>query len=147
MDILSIREATLEDLPQVMNLIGQSDMSPDNQLTERQAKDIFRQITRTPFHRLFVAELENQIVGTFALIVIQQLSHNGASLGVIEDIVVRSDLQGNGFGRQIMEFAAQEAQVLGCQKLTLSTGNARIKAHDFYESLGYRQDGIRFALI
>lgn len=143
---LDIREAQLADMPAVMQLIGQADMSPDNELSDEQVEELYHQIDGTPFHRLYVAELDAEIVGTFALIVVQQLSHNAARSVVIEDIVVRSDLQGRGLGEELMEFAFQESQVLGCLKLTLSSGNARAKAHEFYEKLGYKRDGIRFAL-
>ncbi len=146
MEELIIRLATQEDMPAVMNLIGQSDMSPDNKLTNDEVTKLFQIITSTPYHRLYVAELKNKVVGTFALITVQQLSHNGAKSMVIEDIVVNNDLQGHGIGKRIMEFAAKEAQSNACYKMILSSGNARTKAHSFYESFGYKRDGIRFAI-
>jgi GNAT superfamily N-acetyltransferase len=146
MNTLTIRKATLNDLPDVMTLIGQSDMSPDNVLSLEQAQELFQRISQTGCHHLYVVELESSIVGTFALIVVQQLSHNGAKSIIIEDIVVASAVQGQGIGQAIMKFASEEAQSLGAYKICLSRGLARTKAHAFYERMGYKQDGYRFAV-
>lgn len=143
---LKIREATSEDLVEIMRLIGQPDMSPENRLTKDQANELFKKISNSPFHKLYVAESNASIVGTFALITIQQLSHNGACSMIIEDIVVDSKLQGQGVGHQIMSFATEQAKASGAYKICLSSGLARLKAHEFYEKLGYKQDGHRFAL-
>jgi GNAT superfamily N-acetyltransferase len=146
MNTVTVREAVKADMPSVMKLIGQSDMSPDNELTLAQADELFEKITATGYHRLYVAELDSSIVGTFALVVVQQLSHNGARSVILEDIVVRSDLQGHGIGNQIMKSAIDRAQALGCYKICLSSGKAREQAHAFYEKLGYDKDGFRFAM-
>jgi len=146
MEELKIRLASEEDMPEIMKLIGQPDMSPDNRLTSDEVSKLFKTITSTPFHRLYVVETENSIIGTFALITVQQLSHNGAKSMVIEDIVVSTEMQGRGIGKRIMNFAANEAQTNGCYKMILSSGNARTQAHNFYENLGYKRDGIRFAI-
>ena len=145
MEDQKIRLATLDDMPAIMELIGQADMSPDNKLTTSEVEELFNTIMSTPFHRLYVVEAASSVIGTFALITVQQLSHNGAKSMVIEDIVVRADMQGKGTGKRIMEFAVTEAQSKGCFKIILSSGNARTQAHNFYESLGYKKDGIRFA--
>jgi GNAT superfamily N-acetyltransferase len=145
MTTLSIRKATSKDVPDIMNLIGQSDMSPDNALSLEQAHELFQKISQASFHQIYVAEVEAAVVGTFALIVVQQLSHNGARSVIIEDIVVASTLQGQGIGQQMMRFAAEEAQRLGAYKICLSSGIARTQAHAFYERMGYKQDGYRFA--
>jgi len=146
MEDLKIRLASEKDMSAVMRLIGQPDMSPDNRLTSEEVGKLFKTITSTPYHRLYVVESENSIIGTFALITVQQLSHNGAKSMIIEDIVVSSERQGQGIGKQIMDFAANEAQSNGCYKMILSSGNARTQAHNFYENLGYKRDGIRFAI-
>ncbi len=65
---------------------------------------------------------------------------------VVEDVVVRSNLQGKGIGREMMKYAAEAARKFGGEKLVLSSGKARTQAHDFYEHIGYKKDGFRFAL-
>ena len=146
MNQLKIREAQLSDLPKIMKLINQSDMSPDNHLTDSDARILFENITRTDCHKIYVVFSDTTLVGTFALVAIQSLTHNGGRSAVLEDIVVKSSLQGQGARRKMMAFAADAARQMGCQKLVLSSGKARTKAHSFYEHLGYEKDGYRFAL-
>ena len=146
MNSITIREASPADLPQLMQLIAQSDMSPDNCLTADQAKELYNKIAATGCHTIYVAELNSAIVGTFSLIVVQQLSHNGAKSIIAEDVVVKSELQGQGIGQQMMKFATELGQALGCYKIALSSGNARTEAHAFYEKFGFKKDGYRFAL-
>ncbi len=64
----------------------------------------------------------------------------------MEDVVVKNDVQGQGVGREMMQFAADTARQLGGHKLVLSSGKARKQAHSFYEYLGYEKDGYRFVL-
>ena len=146
MDAINIREAVFDDMRMVIELIGQSDMSPDNELTLQQAGDLFNQISQTGCHKIYVVELGSSIIATFALVVVQQLSHNGAKSVIIEDIVVATELQNQGIGKQIIKFAADVAQTLGAYKICLSSGHARLQAHAFYKRMGYEQDGYRFAL-
>lgn len=146
MDTLFIREAVPDDIEDLMELVEQSDMSPDNTLSTEEARDLFGKITDTGCHKIYIAKLNASIVGTFALIVVQSLTHNGGRSCVIEDVVVQKDLQGHGLGRQMMNFAADKARDLKCTKMVLSSGKARIQAHAFYELLGFEKDGYRFAL-
>lgn len=146
MSKLNIREAVHTDLPSIMELIEQPDMSPDNQLNDQDSRKLFEEITSTGCHKIFVAFSDSELVGTFALVYVQSLTHNGGSSAVVEDVVVKHSAQGQGLGRAMMQYAAEAAKRLGAQKLVLSSGNARIKAHEFYEHLGYQRDGFRFAL-
>ena len=146
MNQLKIREAIISDLPAIMKLISQSDMSPDNQLSESDANDLFKRISSTGCHKIYIASIDDSIVGTFALILIQSLTHNGGRSVVVEDVVVDMNFQGKGLGRQMMDYAAKAALQFGGEKLVLSSGKARTNAHEFYEHLGYKKDGYRFAL-
>jgi GNAT superfamily N-acetyltransferase len=87
-----------------------------------------------------------RIVGTFSLFVVQHISHNGGRSLVIEDIVVKTELQGKGIGRSMMEFAIARGRDLGCYKLILSSDGKITDAHSFYENLGFRKHGLSFYL-
>lgn len=146
MEAISYREAETKDLPELLKLISQSDMSPDNALTLEDASGLMAKIKATGCHKIYLAELDGSIVGTFALIMVQSLTHNGGRSCVIEDVVVKSGLQGQRLGRQMMNYAAEISRNQGCYKMVLSSGQARTKAHTFYEGLGFVKDGYRFAL-
>jgi GNAT superfamily N-acetyltransferase len=146
MDEINIRAARLEDLAQILALLDQPDMSGGDMPTEAEARPIFERMISNPDHLIYVAESGDEIVGTFALIVVQHLSHHSARSAVVEDVVVKSDWQGRGIGRRMMAFAAEEGRKLGCYKLVLSSGKKRAVAHEFYESLGFERHGVSFLL-
>ena len=146
METVTIRLATDTDVPFILALISQPDMTPDSRLSVDAARELFHSINASGCHQLYVAERDGEVVGTFALIVVQQLSHNAARSAIVEDVVVRTDLQGLGIGQQMLGFAAARAQSLGCRKIVLSSGIARTNAHAFYERLGFQKDGLRFVL-
>lgn len=141
---LYIRRATEQDIPQIVALITELDNPGDEALSIERARDIFAHLI--PEHVFYVAELDRVIIGCFALILVQQLSHNGGRSALVEDVVVSPALQGRGIGRQMMQFAAERGREAGCYKLVLSSGLHRESAHRFYESLGFERYGYSFHL-
>ncbi len=141
-----IRRATCHDLPAIMALIAQMDLDDSPPLTLAQAEEIFTRISTYANHELYVAAVDTDIVGTFALLIVHHLSHHGARSLIIEDVVVRDDWRGQGVGRALMEYAVRRGQALGCYKLMLSSGIRRERAHAFYENLGFQKHGYSFLL-
>jgi GNAT superfamily N-acetyltransferase len=146
MQDIFIREAKVDDLSQILALLAQPDMSPDDQIPEAEARPIFERMIKTSDHHIYVAVSGDEVVGTFALITISHLSHHGARSAVIEDVVVKTEWQGHGVGRKLMTFAAEQARIFDCYKLVLSSGMKRNRAHEFYESLGFERHGYSFLL-
>ena len=146
MDV-SIRLATREDLPDVMGLYGQSGLDQGCGLTLAEAEQWFQRLQQYPNYRLWVAtlkELDDRRVGTFTLLVMDNLVHHGSPSGVVEGVAVDPEFQGQGIGRQMMQFAAAQCRTAGCYKLSLSTNLKRKEAHAFYESLGFQKHGYSF---
>lgn len=142
---LHIRHATEADLPALIELIRQLN-APGAAQTEASISTAFRAIGETPNHHVFVTEVDGAVVGTYALIVIQQLSHTGGRSAIVEDVVVRSDQQGRGIGQAMMQHAADQARAHSCYKIVLSSGKARQAAHAFYRKLGFQDHGSSFLL-
>ncbi len=136
-----IREATEQDLHSVLSLYGQLGMDDGSVLTPDEAKGIFRRMRSYPDYALYVASSDNDIIGTFSLLIMDNLAHKGAPSGIIEDIVVREDLRGLGIGRRMMNFAMYLCQKKGCYKLALSSNLGRESAHFFYEKLAFKKHG------
>ena len=106
----------------------------------------FRDLESNPHHRLYVAEMGATIVGTFSMIFIPGLSHSARSSCVVEDVVVASERQGGGIGKQMMHFAMAACVARHCYKLVLSSHVQRERAHRFYEGLGFRKHGYSYLL-
>jgi len=139
---LNIREATESDLPVLLALYAQLGEDDGRALTVEQARAIFRRMAAYPDYRVYLAELDGEPVGTFALLVMDNLGHLGAPSAILEDVVVDVDCRGLGIGQQMMDFATGLCRRKGCYKFFFSS----TAAHRFYENLGFRRHGFSFYL-
>lgn len=153
-----IRQAQASDLSAMLALYAQPGMDDGRVLSLAQASEVFAQFSRYPSYRLFVAcEASDsqasdspagteQVVGSYALLVMHNLAHQGTPSAVVEDVVVSESQQGQGIGRQMMLHAQGMARQAGCYKLVLSSNQKRQAAHAFYESLGFERHGFSFVI-
>ena len=143
---LSIRPALPADVPQLLALYTLLDLEPEPELPIAQAQARFAELALRPGHAIYVAEVERQIVGTFALIFVGGLSHGARDSCIVEDVCVVAEMQGTGIGKQMMDFAMAQCADRACYKLVLSSHVKRANAHRFYESLGFRRHGYSFLI-
>jgi GNAT superfamily N-acetyltransferase len=139
-----VRKASAADIAAVLGLYAQPDIDDGNVLPVDQAVGLFERFGRYPDYTLYVAEQDHEIVGSFALLVMDNLGHLGSPSGIVEDVVVAPARQGNGIGQAMMRFALERCREKGCYKLMLSSNAKRARAHAFYESLGYERHGYSF---
>lgn len=142
----TLRQATAADVPQVMGLYAQPAFDNGQVLNQADAQAVFARFAAYPNYRLFVACQGGQVVGSYALLVMDNLGHRGTPSAVVEDVVVAANQQGQGIGRLMMAHAVAEAKAAGCYKLALSSNLKRTQAHKFYEALGFTQHGVSFVI-
>ena len=143
---LAIRRAGLADVPQLLALYKLLDIEPEPEMPIQQASQRFLDLALDPRHRIYVAEFEQKIVGTFALIFVGGISHGARDSCIVEDVVVAPEVQGAGIGKQMMRFAMERCASGNCYKLVLSSHLSRSNAHQFYESLGFRKHGYSYLI-
>jgi GNAT superfamily N-acetyltransferase len=139
-----IRQADAADIPGVLGLYAQPDLDDGKVLAVDQAVALWERFARYPDYTLYVAEQDDAIVGTFALLVMDNLGHLGTPSGIVEDVVVAPARQSNGIGAAMMRFALECCRQKRCYKLVLSSNAKRVRAHAFYESLGFERHGYSF---
>jgi GNAT superfamily N-acetyltransferase len=143
---VQIREASRADLPDILRLYAQPDMDDGQVLSLADAERLFERMARYPDYRMYVAIRDDRIVGTFALLIMDNLGHRGAPSGVIEDVVVEPQCQRQGVGKTMVQHALRLCGEKGCYKLALSSNLKRERAHAFYESLGFERHGYSLSL-
>ncbi|HEY5993465.1 MAG TPA: GNAT family N-acetyltransferase [Gallionellaceae bacterium] len=143
---VSCREANKADLPGVLRLYAQPDLDNGKVLPLPEAEHHFERIARYPDYKIHIASCEGQIVGTFALLIMDNLAHMGAPSAIIEDVAVDPEWQGRGVGKQMMKYALQICGEKGCYKAALSSSLKRERAHAFYESLGFDRHGYSYCI-
>ncbi|MBS0290177.1 MAG: GNAT family N-acetyltransferase [Proteobacteria bacterium] len=143
---VTIREAIEADLPAIINLYSLLELKKQEVISLDEAKCIFDKMKSYPNYRIYVALLADEIIGTFALLIMDNLAHVGKPSGIIEDVVVSSAYQGNGIGKLMMATAMEVCRKAGCYKLVLSSNLKRVQAHNFYKALGFEQHGWSFLI-
>ena len=144
---MNLRDITFDDLPDVLRLYAQPDFDNGEVLDDAQARALYARFLTYPDYKIYVAEEGGRIVGSFALLVMLNLGHCGAPSAIVEDVVVDPQMQGRGVGAAVMRAAMDLARDKGCYKLVLSSNAKRVRAHAFYERLGFTRHGISFSVI
>ncbi|ACM34354.1 GNAT family N-acetyltransferase [[Acidovorax] ebreus] len=146
---LFVREATADDLPDVLALYAQPGLDDAQVLDLERAREIHAQFARYPHYHLYVAcdaDAPDRVVASYALLVMHNLAHMGTPSAIAEDVVVDAACRGQGIGRRLMAHAVERARAAGCYKLALSSNRRRTQAHGFYESLGFERHGYSFVI-
>ena len=139
-----IRMATREDLPAVLELYRESGLDQDGGMTPGEADIGYARFAAYPNYKLYVACLGDKVVGTFALLIMDNLAHHGTPSGIVEDVAVDPQTQGRGIGKVMMRFARDVCRDKGCYKLSLTSNQVRERAHAFYEAIGFERHGYSF---
>lgn len=145
MSDLTVRRAGKPDLPAVLDLYAELNSGRVATLEQAEAL-LVRLETAYPDYGLYVAEVDGTIVGTFCLVILDNIAHWGMPSALVESVVVASGHRGGGLGRAMMHEAFRLAQARGCYKLALSSNVDAKPAHVFYERLGFERYGYSFRL-
>lgn len=142
----SLREATPSDVPALLRLYTAAGITGAAAFTEAEAVAQLATFARYPFYRVYVAVLDGAVVGTYELLLMDNLAKRGAKSAVVEDVAVDPTVQKRGIGRSMMQHALEVARAHGAYKLALSSNLQRTQAHAFYEGLGFARHGVSFAV-
>ena len=139
---LVFRPASPDDLPRIVELLRDDVLGCGREASGESLpesyRDAFREIERTGNSRVFVAVLLDRVIGTFQMIYVRTLAHQGARIAEIGSVRVASEFRGHGIGSEMIRWAAEEARRGGCAQLRLSTDRTRVGAHRFYARLGFQ---------
>ena len=143
---ITCRLATKEDLREILALYAQPDIDDGNVLSLADAERVLDRMSSYPDYTLYISVEGDVIVGTLALLIMDNLGHIGSPSAVIEDVVVDPSRHGQGIGTIMMKSAIDIARAKGCYKAVLSSNVSREKAHAFYETLGFERHGYSYRM-
>jgi GNAT superfamily N-acetyltransferase len=143
---VTIREAVEGDLAGILHAYSSAGIDGGQSFTVEEAREHFARFRAYPNYRLFVALAVGTVAGTYALLILDNLAKRGAKAGIVEDVAVLPERQGQGIGRAMMEHARQQCRAAGCYKMALSSNLSRESAHRFYDALGFERHGYSFAI-
>ena len=138
---LTFRRAEQSDLPAIVAMIADDHLGAARETLAdplpRGYGAAFAAIDRDANQLLVVAEQEGQVVGCFQLTFLPGLTYQGGWRAQIESVFVAGEKRGQGIGEQMMAHAIDLAKARNCHLMQLTTHKSRIKAHRFYERLGF----------
>ncbi|HSG73894.1 MAG TPA: GNAT family N-acetyltransferase [Nitrosopumilaceae archaeon] len=105
-------------------------------IEHEKAKKVFEDIQSNPNHVIFVAIVDNKIVGSTTLLIEPKFIHEGGLVGHIEDVVVAKEKQGLGIGEKLIENSLDYAKKAGCYKTILDCTD---DVKPFYEKIGFKR--------
>ena len=97
----------------------------------------FDRIAAQPMHQIIVAETGGRVVATCQLTILDGLSRQGMTRALVEAVRTVPDLRGQGIGAGLMAEAEARARAAGARMIQLTTDKSRLRAHAFYDRLGY----------
>lgn len=136
---LSIRDARLEDSPQIAGLLDQLGYPTDSSAVGARLERL-----AIVGDRVFVADLDGRVVGLAHLQVSPALERERPA-GKVGALVVDEEHRGRGVGRALVQAVEDDARLRGCALLFLTTRETRDDAHAFYERVGFEQTGRRYS--
>ena len=105
-----------------------------------------REIAADPNQRLIVAELAGDVIGTLQITIVPGLPNFGMRRGMLENVHIRSDLRGSGYGGDMVRWSIERCREAGCGNVQLTSNKVRKDAHRFYAKLGFEQSHEGFKL-
>lgn len=133
---MTIRLATIEDMPQVLNLIKELalfEKEPDEVETtvEELEEDGFG---KNPEFTCFVAEINNKIEG-MALVYKRYSTWKGVALH-LEDLIVSQDKRGLEIGTKLLDRVVKYGLEIGVKRINWEVLDWNQSAIDFYNKKG-----------
>ena len=144
MTVVAVREADKADLPAILRLYAQPEIDDGAVLCAEEAQRLFRRFADYPDYRLFVAVDGGRVIGSYALLIMDNLGHFGAPSAVIEAVVVDPAAQGAGDGTAMMRHALPRRGPRAATRLHSRPTPSVKGLMPFYESLGFRRHGYSF---
>ena len=138
----TIREARNKDIPALIMLLKElfsieKDFSFDPKAQKRGIELLIRSVD----NRIFVAEIDKNIVGMCSVQILISTA-NGGKVGLVEDVVVSTKYQGHGLGKTLMNAIDNYAKELGLSRLQLLADKNNHPAIDFYNNMGWENTNL-----
>jgi GNAT superfamily N-acetyltransferase len=138
MDEPTIEQATLEDLPQLTDLLidlftQEGDFTPDRTKQMRGLRLILEQPNRG---RIFVLRQNGMILGMINLLFTISTAEGGFVV-MLEDVIIHRDFRHKGYGGQLLEHAIDYARKKDFLRITLLTDRVNAESQRFFKTHGF----------
>lgn len=141
--ILQIQQSN--ELIQISDLMQIRSSYPETQSELLDTEARFKiELTETQNRIFFLGKTQTTLPAVYVQLVLINADNdpelaNGQDIAHVHDLRVRLDLQGEGYGQQMIKYLEEEAHKRGIQTLTLGVDSWNARAIEFYNQLGYQK--------
>jgi GNAT superfamily N-acetyltransferase len=138
---ISVRRARAADWPSVSALYDELHLGAyaTGHSSKTRAASLLRKLLASRDDHLLVAIVNRRIAGTAHVHVFRHLGHALMPVAIVENVVVEGASRSQGIGERLIEEAGRIARRERCYKLSLTSNLSRVRAHRFYERLGWKR--------
>jgi ribosomal protein S18 acetylase RimI-like enzyme len=135
-----ISPASTKDIPHLVGLLDllftqEADFTPDAARQERALRLI---VEKPETGRIYCARSDNEVIGLVSLLFSVSTAEGGRAAW-LEDMIVTPEWRGQGVGESLLRHALEQAQSLGCSRITLLTDSTNQAAIRLYERNGFKR--------
>ncbi|MEG0593214.1 MAG: GNAT family N-acetyltransferase [Coprobacillus sp.] len=136
-----IREATMEDINDVMRILFDDDRARKKDQYIDPLPECYREaysfILNDPNDIILVACKGNKVIGTSQLRFKRHLARHGAFRATIEAVRIDKNERSQGVGTKLIKYSIETAKEKKCSLIELTSHISRTRAHSFYKRLGF----------
>jgi len=125
---MEIRQSKPSDLSQLIEIL--------NELTKVGNP---QNIPDMVFENIYVAIIDDKIIGCATILIENKIIHGGSSVGHIEDVAVHHSFRNQGVGKSLIDHCVNIAKERKCYKVILDCSDHNVK---FYEKCQFKTHGV-----
>ncbi len=134
-----IGEINKNDLNSLLQLYTQLHDNP-LPVINNEIREVWDNILSDKNHHIIVGCINDVVVSSCVLVIIQNLTHRQRPYALIENVITDKDYRNNGFATDILNYAKEIAKQQNCYKIMLLTGSKKETTLKFYERAGYNRN-------
>lgn len=139
----TIEQATLEDLPQLTDLLfdlfsQEADHQPDRNKQMRGLRLLLEQPNRG---RIFVLRHNGMILGMINLLFTISTAEGGFAV-LLEDLIIHTDFRQRGFGHRLLQHGLDYATKKDFRRVTLMTDRLNEDGMRFFHAHGFQNSAM-----
>jgi len=100
--------------------------------------------SNNPYNAILVAIVGSEIIGLVSYVLLDRLNQRSREFWIPE-LVVSRVYRNQGIGKLLIQKCESIAKRKHCYRMRLESGNDRIKSHQFYKKMGFKQIALTFA--
>lgn len=137
-DIAKVEAATLEDLPELTDLVmslfeTEEDFEPNREKQCHGLKLILEQPSRG---RIFVVRSDHKLIGMVNLLFTISTAEGGFVI-LMEDVIIRPEHRGQGYGGMLLSYVVDFARKKDFKRITLLTDKMEDGSQRFFARHGF----------